>query len=161
MTATDTNAVSDWSADDQRWMRRALALAAQAEGEGEVPVGAVLVREDACIGEGWNRPIGAHDASAHAEIQALRAAGAQAGNYRLPGSTLYVTLEPCVMCAGAIVHARVARVVFAATDPKTGAAGSRFDTLLSPLHNHRVVVQGGLLAEEAGDQLRRFFRARR
>ncbi len=142
-------------------MRRALQLAAQAEAEGEVPVGAVLVRDGQCIGEGHNRPIGAHDASAHAEIQALRAAGALAGNYRLPGSTLYVTLEPCVMCAGAIVHARVARVVFAATDPKTGAAGSVFDTLVSPLHNHRVVVQGGLLATEAGELLRRFFRARR
>jgi len=142
-------------------MRRALELAAHAEGEGEVPVGAVLVRDDGILGEGWNRPIGGHDASAHAEIQALRAAGLHVGNYRLPDSTLYVTLEPCVMCAGAIVHARVARVVFAATDPKTGAAGSVFDTLISPLHNHRVEVEGGLLAEQSGERLRAFFRARR
>lgn len=155
------NTVFSWSADDEHWMRRALALADRAESEGEVPVGAVLVRDGECLGEGWNRPIAAHDASAHAEIQALRAGGAHVGNYRLTGATLFVTLEPCVMCAGAIVHARIARVVYGATDPKTGAAGSLFDTLISPLHNHRVEVQGGLLAEIAGDQLRRFFRARR
>lgn len=142
-------------------MHRALELAALAESEGEVPVGAVLVRDGRLLGEGWNQPIGAHDASAHAEIRALRAAGLKVGNYRLPGATLYVTLEPCVMCAGAIVHARVARVVFATSDPKTGAAGSVFDTLVSPLHNHRVEVEGGLLAEQAGEQLRAFFRARR
>lgn len=162
ISSTETPLVQHpWSADDERWMLRALELAAQAEAEGEVPVGAVLVRDGECIGDGHNRPIGALDASAHAEIQALRAAGAHAGNYRLPGSTLYVTLEPCVMCAGAIVHARVGRVVFGAADPKTGAAGSVFDTLVSPLHNHRVQVQGGLFADIAGDQLRRFFRARR
>lgn len=142
-------------------MRRALALAASAEAEGEVPVGAVLVLGGEAAGEGWNRPIAAHDASAHAEINALRDAGRRAGNYRLPGSTLYVTLEPCAMCAGAIVHARVARVVYAAADPKTGAAGSVFDTLISERHNHRVRVEGGLLADESGALLRDFFRARR
>lgn len=147
--------------NDHRWMREALAFAASAEAEGEVPVGAVLVMGGEVAGEGWNRPIAAHDASAHAEINALRDAGRRIGNYRLPGSTLYVTLEPCVMCAGAIVHARVARVVYAATDPKTGAAGSVFDTLLSDRHNHRTAVEGGLLSDVSGDMLRRFFRERR
>lgn len=147
--------------DDRRWMQRALELAASAEAEGEVPVGAVLVLDGRAAGEGWNRPIAAHDASAHAEINALREAGRHVGNYRLPGATLYVTLEPCVMCAGAIVHARVARVVYAAADPKTGAAGSVFDTLVSDRHNHRVRVEGGLLADESGALLRDFFRARR
>ncbi len=151
-----------FDANDEGWMRRALELAAHArDAHEEVPVGAVLVRDGEVIGEGWNRSIGDHDASAHAEIVALRGAGGRAGNYRLPGSTLYVTLEPCAMCAGAIVHARVARVVYAAADPKTGAAGSVFDTLLSPLHNHRVGVMGGLLGDEAGAMLRAFFRARR
>ena len=153
--------LSPFSADDERWMRRALTLAARAEAEGEVPVGAVLVIDGEAIGEGWNRPIAAHDASAHAEINALRDAGARRGNYRLPGATLYVTLEPCAMCAGAIVHARVARVVYGAADPKTGAAGSVFDTLVSDRHNHRVLVEGGLLADASGDMLRRFFRERR
>ncbi|MDW8479583.1 MAG: tRNA adenosine(34) deaminase TadA [Xanthomonadales bacterium] len=143
-------------------MRRALELARRAaESEEEVPVGAVLVLGGEVLGEGWNRTIALSDPTAHAEILALRAAGARLRNYRLTGSTLYVTLEPCVMCAGAIVHARVARVVFAAFDPKTGAAGSRFDTLLRPEHNHRPAVAGGLLAEEAGELLRDFFRARR
>jgi tRNA(adenine34) deaminase len=151
----------DGTAHDVHWVRRALELAARAESEGEVPVGAVVVRDGECIGEGWNRPIGTHDVSAHAEINALRDAGRRVGNYRLPGATMYVTLEPCVMCAGAIVHARIARVVFAADDPKTGAAGSRFDTLVSDRHNHRVKVERGLLAAESGEQLRRFFRARR
>lgn len=150
-----------FSETDHTWMQRALSLAGQAEAEGEVPVGAVIVLDGEVIGEGWNRPIAANDASAHAEINALRAAGRRLGNYRLPGATLYVTLEPCVMCAGAIVHARIARVVFAADDPKTGAAGSVFDTLLSDRHNHRVEVARGLLAAEAGGLLREFFRARR
>lgn len=149
--------------DDERFMRRALELAAHArDAHEEVPVGAVLVDANGTIlGEGWNRSISTHDASAHAEIAALRDAGARAKNYRLTGTTLYVTLEPCVMCAGAIVHARVARVVIAADDPKTGAAGSVFDTLVSPLHNHRVEVLRGLLADEAGTMLRDFFRSRR
>lgn len=147
---------------DRVWMARALELAAHAEqAEGEVPVGAVLVLDGKVVGEGWNRNITLNDPTAHAEIQALRAAGQTLSNYRFPGATLYVTLEPCAMCAMAMVHARVGRVVFGATDPKTGAAGSVFDTLVSPRHNHRVAVQGGLDAEAAGDMLRRFFRARR
>lgn len=146
---------------DEYWMRRALELAREAERVGEVPVGAVLVQGGQAVGEGWNHNINANDPSAHAEVQALRDAGRRLGNYRFPGATLYVTLEPCVMCAGAIVHARIARVVYGATDPKTGAAGSMFDTLVSDRHNHRVAVEGGLLAEEAGDLLRSFFRSRR
>jgi len=148
--------------EDEHYMRRALELAEHARDEHEeIPVGAVLVRDGRVLGEGWNRSIGLHDATAHAEIVALRAAGARAENYRLTGSTLYVTLEPCVMCAGAIIHARIARVVYAARDPKTGAAGSVFDTLVSPLHNHRVVVDGGLCADQATEMLKEFFRARR
>ncbi len=149
------------STDDAAWMGRALELAGRARDEHEVPVGAVLVRDGVVVGEGWNRNIALHDPTAHAEIQALRAAGAALANHRLGGSTLYVTLEPCVMCAMAMIHARIERVVFAAADPKTGAAGGRFDTLLSPLHNHRVQVTGGVLAEESGLLLRDFFRARR
>jgi len=143
-------------------MRRALTLAAQgAHAEDEVPVGAVLVREGEVLGEGWNRNITLSDPSAHAEIVAMRAAGQRAGNHRLPGATLYVTLEPCAMCAMAMVHARIARVVYAATDPKTGAAGSVFDLLGSDRHNHRIVVEGGLLAEEAGPMLTEYFRRKR
>ena len=166
-SATDRHepgeARSAFIAQDERFMRRALELAAHArDAHEEVPVGAVLVDAGGeIVGEGWNRNISTHDASAHAEIVALRAAGARVGNYRHTGSTLYVTLEPCVMCAGAIVHARVARVVIAADDPKTGAAGSVFDTLISPLHNHRIEVARGLLADEAGSMLREFFRSRR
>ncbi|RMG34824.1 MAG: tRNA adenosine(34) deaminase TadA [Gammaproteobacteria bacterium] len=148
--------------DDRRWMQRALELAQRAWEDGEVPVGAVLVRHGEVIGEGWNRPIGANDPTAHAEIQALRVAGRIMGNYRLPGTTLYVTLEPCPMCAGAIVHARVERVVFGATDPRTGAAGSVFDLLPSDRRfNHRTACEGGLLADEAARLLRDFFRERR
>jgi len=142
-------------------MRRALALARRAADAGEVPVGAVLVRGDEVIGEGWNRPIGACDPTAHAEILALRSAAIQVGNYRLVDSTLYVTLEPCPMCAGAIVHARIARVVFGAADPRTGAAGTVFDLLRSSQLNHRAEVTGGVLAEDCGALLREFFRARR
>jgi tRNA(adenine34) deaminase len=148
--------------DDEPWMRRALALAIHArDSEGEVPVGAVLVMDGKAIGEGWNRNIALNDPTAHAEIQALRAAGQAVGNYRFPGSTLYVTLEPCAMCSMALIHARVSRVVYGASDPKTGAAGSVFDTLVSPLHNHRIEVASGLMADEAGELLRQFFRARR
>lgn len=151
-----------FDAEDLRFMQRALELARHAEDtHEEVPVGAVLVRDGEILGEGWNRSIGMHDATAHAEIMALRDAGQRSGNYRLPGATLYVTLEPCVMCAGAIVHARLARVVFAAPDPKTGAAGSVFDTLISPLHNHAVAVAGGLCEAESAALLKRFFRSRR
>lgn len=147
---------------DQQWMRRALELARHAEAaEDEVPVGALILRDGAVIGEGWNRTVGGHDATAHAEIVALRAAGQHERNYRLPGSTLYVTLEPCAMCAMALVHARVQRVVYAAADPKTGAAGSVFDILGSDRHNHRVVVSAGVLADEAGAMLSEFFRRKR
>lgn len=155
----------DWPMNantDEAWMRRALVLAREAAAlDAEVPVGAVIVLDGKIVGEGRNRMIGANDPSAHAEIEAMRDAGRRLGNYRLPGATLYVTLEPCVMCAGALVHARVARVVFAASDPKTGAAGSVFDTLVSDRHNHRIAVEGGLLADEAGEMLREFFRSRR
>jgi tRNA(adenine34) deaminase len=147
---------------DEHWMHVALALARRAAAAGEVPVGAVLVLDNELIGEGWNRPIGAHDASAHAEIQALRDAGRRVGNYRLPGTTLYVTLEPCVMCAGAVIHARVAQVVYGAPDPKAGACGSVFDLLPSDgRFNHRTDCRGGILAEDCGETLRAFFRARR
>jgi tRNA(adenine34) deaminase len=142
-------------------MRRALELARRAAAAGEVPVGAVLVVDDEILGEGWNQPIGACDPTAHAEVVALRAAAARVGNYRLPGSTLYVTLEPCPMCAGALVHARVARVVFGAADPRAGAAGSVFNLLQSPALNHRAEVTEGILAEECGTLLREFFRIRR
>ncbi|UPG84031.1 tRNA adenosine(34) deaminase TadA [Luteibacter aegosomatis] len=151
-----------FSEADHAFMARALALAEYArDAEGEVPVGAVLVMDGRVVGEGWNRNITLNDPTAHAEILALRAAGQAVSNYRFPGSTLYVTLEPCTMCAMAMIHARVGRVVYGATDPKTGAAGSVFDTLVSPKHNHRVETVGGLQAEAAGDMLRRFFRERR
>lgn len=148
---------------DHRWMRHALVLAARAETEDdEIPVGAVLVSaEGFAQGEGWNRNITEHDPSAHAEIVAMRRAGGAIGNHRLLGCTLYVTLEPCAMCAMAMVHARISRVVFGATDPKTGAAGSVFDLLGDPRHNHRVAVQGGVLAEEAAARLSAYFRAKR
>ncbi len=164
MQALDPNSVigTTFSATDERWMRRALDLAVHArDADGEVPVGAVLVRDGDIIGEGWNRNIILSDPTAHAEIAALRDAGQRLGNHRLPNAILYVTLEPCAMCAMALVHARVARVVYAASDPKTGAAGSVFDTLISDRHNHRISVQSGLLAEEAGGLLRAFFRNKR
>lgn len=146
---------------DEDWMRHALGLAQRARAAGEVPVGAVLVQGGAIIGEGWNRPISGQDPTAHAEIAALRAGAAALGNYRLLDTTLYVTLEPCVMCAGAIVHARVRRLVFGASDPKTGAAGSVFDIFGSGKVNHVVEVEGGLLAGECGRLLTDFFRQRR
>jgi tRNA(adenine34) deaminase len=146
---------------DIKWMRHALRLAGRAGAEGEVPVGAVLIKDGEVVGEGWNRPIAAHDPSAHAELVALRAAAAVVGNYRLLDTTLYVTLEPCVMCAGAIIHARVMRVVYGAGDPKTGAAGGAVDIFAAPFVNHRVVVEGGVLAEESGRMLTAFFKERR
>jgi tRNA(adenine34) deaminase len=146
---------------DRAWMRHALDLANRAGEEGEVPVGAVIVKEGQWVGEGWNRTISLNDPSAHAEILALRDAGERLANYRLPGCSLYVTLEPCIMCAGAMIHARLERLVFGAPDPKTGAAGGRFDLLLNPDHNHRVQVVGGCLAAECGGLLQNFFRARR
>lgn len=152
----------EFSEDDVAHMRRALQLAEHArDAEDEVPVGAVLVLDGEIVGLGWNRNITLHDPTAHAEIMAMRAAGEKLANYRMPGATLYVTLEPCAMCAMALVHARIGRVVYAATDPKTGAAGSVFDTLTDPRHNHRITVQGGLLADESAQLLRNFFRARR
>lgn len=151
-----------FSQQDETWMQRALELASRAELAGEVPVGALVVVDGQIVGEGWNCPIGEHDPSAHAEIRALRDAGRRCGNYRLPGATLYVTLEPCPMCAGAIVHARVARVVYAARDPRGGAAGSVFDLLPSDdRFNHRTACTGGVLADQAAQQLRDFFRSRR
>ena len=144
-------------------MARALALADRAEREDdEIPVGALVVGPDgALLGQGWNRNIGEHDPSAHAEIVAMREAGRALGNHRLLGCTLYVTLEPCAMCAMAMVHARLARVVFAATDPKTGACGSVFDLPADPRHNHRLEVVGGLLGEQAAQRLRDYFRRKR
>lgn len=142
-------------------MRQALALAAEAAAAGEVPVGAVVVRDGEIIGRGFNAPISRHDPSAHAEMAALRDAAARLGNYRIPDCELYVTLEPCAMCAGAILHARIARVVFGARDPKTGAAGSVVDLFAEPRLNHHAVVEGGVLAEECGAMLSAFFAARR
>ena len=149
--------------DDLKWMQHALLLAETAQREhDEIPVGALLVSADGeLLGEGWNRNLADHDPSAHAEIVAMRAAGTRLGNHRLVGSTLYVTLEPCAMCAMALVHARVARLVYAASDPKTGACGSVFDLVADPRHNHHVQVQGGVLGEEAGRRLSNYFRAKR
>ena len=146
---------------DEDYMRRALELAEQAASNDEVPVGALVVRHGNIIGEGFNHPIGACDPTAHAEIVALRAAAMQAGNYRLPDSTLYVTLEPCTLCCGAIIHARVARVVFAALEPKAGAVVSHLQLLEAEHFNHRVQWQGGVLAEQSTALLRRFFQVRR
>ena len=142
-------------------MRHALALASEAEAAGEVPVGAVLVADGVAIGEGFNRPIGSHDPTAHAEVVALRDAAQRLGNYRLPGATLYVTLEPCTMCAGALIHARIERLVFAASDPRTGVAGSVCNIFAAGHHNHRVVVEGGLMAAQSAEMLKAFFRLRR
>ena len=142
-------------------MNEALSLAARAAAEDEVPIGAVVVRAGEIVGRGWNRNIGLNDPSAHAEIMALREAGMALGNHRLPECSLYVTLEPCPMCAGAMIHARLERVVYGASDPKTGAAGGVFDLLENPAHNHRLQVTGGCLAEESSALLRDFFRQRR
>jgi tRNA(Arg) A34 adenosine deaminase TadA len=148
---------------DEVLMRQALALADHAEREfDEIPVGALVVDAGgAVIGEGWNRNISDHDPSAHAEIMAMRQAGRALGNHRLIGCTLYVTLEPCAMCAMAMVHARIARLVYAAPDPKTGAAGSVFDLVEDPRHNHRIEVARGVLAAEAGTRLTNYFRRKR
>lgn len=149
------------ASDDLFFMEHALTLAQRAQAEGEVPVGAVIVQAGKIIGEGWNQPIRQNDPSAHAEIIALRAAAAGVRNYRLPDATLYVTLEPCAMCAGAMVHARLARVVYGAADPRAGAAGSLLDVLRHPALNHTVQVEAGLLAPRCGAMLQAFFRARR
>jgi tRNA(adenine34) deaminase len=146
---------------DTDYMRLALDLAAQAAAAGEVPVGAVVVQSGIVVGRGYNQPISGTDPSAHAEIMALRDAGRTLGNYRLPGCDLYVTLEPCVMCSGAIMHARIRRVVFAAGDPKTGACGSVIDLFAEPRLNHHAAVTGGVMAEEAVALLQKFFAERR
>ena len=146
---------------DELYMREALELARQAAAAGEVPVGAVVVRDGAVVGRGFNRPVSSHDPSAHAEIVALRDAAARLGNYRLAGCALYVTLEPCAMCAGAIMHARLARLVFGAPDPKTGACGSVVDLLAEQRLNHHTTVVAGVLAGECTAGLQAFFRDRR
>lgn len=153
--------MSDVGAQDIAYMQHALGLATRAENEGEVPVGALVVLNGEIIGEGWNQPIGSHDPTAHAEIVALRAAAAQLGNYRLTGASLYVTLEPCPMCAGAMVQARVARVIYGAADPLAGSAGTVFNLLNAAALNHRAEVLGGVLADESRLRLKAFFQSRR
>jgi len=149
------------SATDERWMREAIALAHAAQARGEVPVGAVVVSDGRIVGRGGNAPIAASDPTAHAEIAALREAGRALGNYRLPDCDLYVTLEPCAMCAGALIHSRIRRVVFGASDPKTGACGSVVDLFAEPRLNHHTSVSGGVAAQECGSLLSAFFAARR
>jgi len=146
---------------DERWMQHALLLACRAARAGEVPVGAVVVQNDRVIGEGWNRPISTNDPSAHAEILALRDAGRASQTYRLTGSTLYVTLEPCAMCAGAMIHARIERLVYGAADPKSGACGTVLDVTGCEALNHRIEVDGGVLADITGRVLKEFFASRR
>jgi tRNA(adenine34) deaminase len=146
---------------DIKWMQRALELARKAEAAGEVPVGAVLVKDDQVIAEGWNQPIISHDATSHAEIMAMREAGKKLNNYRLIDTVMYVTLEPCSMCVGAMIHARVAKVVYAASEPRTGALGGAFNLLMSNDHNHNFDVVSGVLAEESRDMLQSFFQSRR
>ena len=147
--------------NDEKWMQHALELAKKAEAADEVPVGAVIVLNGELIAEGWNRPISASDPSAHAEIIALRAAGQKLENYRLLDTELYVTLEPCPMCVGAMLHARVRRVIYAASDPKTGALGGAYDLLNSVNHNHSFEVTKGVMEEQSREMLQRFFRGRR
>ncbi len=147
--------------NDEQYMREALMLARQAEAAGEVPVGAVVVKDGEIVGRGFNAPISRHDPSAHAEMMALRDAAERLGNYRLPGCELFVTLEPCMMCAGAIMHARVGRVVYGARDPKTGVCGSVLDAFAELRLNHHAAVVGGVLAEECGATLSNFFAMRR
>jgi tRNA(adenine34) deaminase len=152
----------EWTGlDDEAYMREAMALAREAEALDEVPVGAVVVLHGRIIGRGFNHPIDAHDPSAHAEVMALRDAARHLGNYRLPGAVLYVTLEPCVMCAGAIFHARVGRVVYGAREPKTGAAGSAVELFNLEQLNHHATITGGVLAEECADLVSSFFACKR
>jgi len=148
-------------ADDQFFMRAALEQARMAQAAGEVPVGAVVVMDGEIIGTGFNAPISGHDPTAHAEIRALRQSAQRLGNYRLPGCELYVTLEPCAMCVGAMLHARVARLIYGAADPKTGACGSVVNLFAEPRLNHHASLSAGVLAEECGALLRDFFAARR
>jgi len=149
------------SEPDDAFMREALALAGEAAAQGEVPVGAVVVKDGEIVGRGYNRPIGARDPTAHAEIVALREAAARLGNYRLTGCELFVTLEPCCMCVGAMLHARLARVVFGAADPKTGACGGAVALSAQAKLNHQTAFEGGILAAECGALLKRFFAERR
>ena len=149
------------SKDDTYWMKHALLLAEQAADSGEVPVGAVLVSDNQIIAEGWNQPIGLHDPTAHAEVVTLRKAGLALANYRLPGTTLYVTLEPCAMCASAMIHARIERLVYGAKDPRAGVAESVTNLYAEPWHNHSVTVEGGVLAQPCGQILKDFFKQRR
>ncbi len=144
-----------------KWMKHALMLAERSRDEGEVPVGAIIVKDDELIAEGWNRPIETHDATAHAEIMVIREAGRVLNNYRLPDTRIYVTLEPCTMCAGAIVHARIGHLFFGAPDPRTGTAGSAIDLFSQTYHNHQVDVTGGIMQDECGEILTAFFKARR
>lgn len=159
--ASSLPAESAQQQEDVRWMQHAMLLAARAEACGEVPVGAVLVAGGELLAEGWNMSITHHDASAHAEMLALRTAGQLRSNYRLLDTTLYVTLEPCCMCAGALVHARIGRLVYGAADLKTGAVQSVFPLLNDPRHNHQIAVTGGVLAEACSAQLSQFFAKRR
>ncbi len=147
--------------NDEHWMEKALELARKAEQAGEVPVGAVLVKDDRLIAEGWNQPISSHDASSHAEIMAMRAAGKKLNNYRLIDTTMYITLEPCSMCVGAMIHARVSKVVYGAAEPRTGALGGAFNLLDANQHNHIFDVESGVLAEESKILLQDFFQSRR
>jgi len=147
--------------EDSEWMKQCLVLARQAAELGEVPVGALVVRDGQILGQGFNQPIATSDPSAHAEIQALRAAAEKAGNYRLPDSTLYVSVEPCTMCTGAMVHARINRLVFGAYEPRAGAIVSQLKLLDQEFYNHRMEYEGGCLAEESGELLKAFFRQRR
>ncbi len=151
----------DQMAEDEYWIKQALAIAANGAKHGEVPVGAVVVNDGRLVGEGFNKPISGHDPTAHAEIVALRAAGLAQQNYRLPGHTLYVTLEPCIMCAGAIIHSRIDRVVFGAWEPKGGAVSSVYDVISVPRLNHQVEWTGGVLEGLCADMLRAFFKERR
>jgi tRNA(adenine34) deaminase len=153
--------VSTQEVEDRHWMSLALEEAARASDAGEVPVGALLVLNGRCLARAHNAPISARDPTAHAEIRVLREAARELANYRLPGTTLYVTLEPCPMCVGAMIHARIARLVFGAPDPRTGAAGGALDLIAHPSHNHRIEVTGGVEAERSGSMLREFFRIRR
>ncbi|PRC93118.1 tRNA adenosine(34) deaminase TadA [Solimicrobium silvestre] len=161
VTDSVINPLTDLVDQDAHFMRLAIAQAELAASAGEVPVGAVLVKDGVVIASGFNHPIGLHDPSAHAEMQALRAAGVELQNYRLPGCDLYVTLEPCAMCAGAMLHARLSRVIFGATDPKTGVAGSVFNLFEQEKLNHHTSLTGGVLAEECSNMLSSFFAQRR
>ena len=147
--------------NDENWMQRAIELAKKAEARDEVPVGAIVVYEDKIIGKGWNQPITSDDPTAHAEIMAIRAASTYLNNYRLPNTTLYVTLEPCAMCAGAIIHARIARLVYAVDDPKTGACGSVFNLLQTEELNHKVDIEKGVMEDDCRFLLQSFFKEKR